>query len=211
MTTPTTDIAAWTAAVHDRAERVTSAMDHQTDLFGMFIDEMRGMREAVDHLSTSTASLSRVAASMVADEEEDEEVDEEAVGKVVGEDAEEEQEGDIAVDAMMGEVGEESGGDEEENKGGDEEENEGGEGNDDDDEDEDGKVRDQQSGVGLGTRGIHEPAGRRLATCATGCGMAARPASSMEAVEGQGERQNVMGKVKYLDIKMTKTQQFCLR
>jgi hypothetical protein len=77
MSTPTTDIAAWTAAVRDRAERVTSAMDRQTDLFGMFIDKMRRMREVVDRLSASTASSSRAAASMVADEEEDEEADEE--------------------------------------------------------------------------------------------------------------------------------------
>jgi hypothetical protein len=77
MSTPTTDIAAWTTAVRDRAERVMSAMDCQTDLFGLFIDEMRGMREAVDRLSTSAASSSRAAASTVADEEEDEEVDEE--------------------------------------------------------------------------------------------------------------------------------------
>jgi hypothetical protein len=89
-TTPTTDIAAWTAAVRDGVERVASMMDRQTDLFGMFIDEMCGMREAVDHLSASAASSSWAAVSMVADEEEDEE----AVGKEVGEDVEEEQEGD---------------------------------------------------------------------------------------------------------------------
>jgi cobalamin biosynthesis protein CobT len=124
--TLTTDIAAWTAAVRDGAERVASAMDRQTDLFGMFINKMRGMREAVDHLSMSTASLSWVAASTVADEEEDEE----AVGKEVGEDTEEEQEEDVAVDVTMGEVGDESGGDEEEN--------EGGEGDNNDDKDEEG-------------------------------------------------------------------------
>jgi hypothetical protein len=118
MTTPTTDIAAWTAAVCDKAERVASTMDCQTDLFGMSINEMCGMRVAVDRLSVRTTSLLRVAASTVADEEEDEEADEEAVGKEVGEDAEEEQEGDVAVDVAMGEVSDESGGDEEENKGG---------------------------------------------------------------------------------------------
>jgi hypothetical protein len=40
MSTPTTDIAAWTAAVHNGAERVTSTMDCQTEMFGMFINEM---------------------------------------------------------------------------------------------------------------------------------------------------------------------------
>jgi hypothetical protein len=87
---------AWTAAVRDGAERVASVMDCQTDLFGMFIDEMRGMRAAVDHLSASAASSLRAAASTVADEEE----------------------GDVAVDITMGEVGDKSGGDEEENDGG---------------------------------------------------------------------------------------------
>jgi hypothetical protein len=105
-------------------------MDHQTDLFGMFIDKMCRMREVVNCLPMSATSSSWAAASTVADEEEDEEADEEAVGKEVGEDAEEEQEEDIAVDVMMGEVGDKSGGDEEENKGG--------EGDDNDDEDEEG-------------------------------------------------------------------------
>jgi hypothetical protein len=113
--TLTTDIAAWTAAVRDGVERVASAMDHHTDLFGRFIDKMRRMREAVDRLSASAASSSQAAASMVADEEEDEE----AVGK-------EEQEEDVAVDVTMGEVGDESGGDEEEDD------------DDDDDKDEEG-------------------------------------------------------------------------
>jgi hypothetical protein len=64
----------------------------------------------------------------------------------------------------MGEVGNESGGVQEENEGGE---------GDDNDEEEGEEER-------LGT-------GRA----------AARPASSMEAMEGQGERQNAMGKVKY--------------
>jgi hypothetical protein len=93
-------------------------MDCHTDLFGRFIDEMRGMREAVDRLSTSAASSSWAAASSVAD-------DKEAVNKEVGEDAEEEQEEDIAVDVMTGEVGNESGGDEGENKGGEDNDEEG--------------------------------------------------------------------------------------
>jgi hypothetical protein len=118
------DIVAWTAAVRDGVERVASAMDCHTDLFGRFIDEMRRMREAVDRLSASATSSSRAAVSMLADEEEDEEADEEAVDKEVGEDAEEEQEEDVAVDV---EVSDESGGDEEENEGGE-----------DDDEDEEG-------------------------------------------------------------------------
>jgi hypothetical protein len=139
MSTLTTDIAAWTAAVHNGAERVASTMDRQTDLFGMFINKMRGMREAVDHLSASAVSSSWAAVSTVADEEEDEEVDEEAVGK------EEEQEEDIVVDVMMGEVDDESGGDEEEN--------EGGEGDDNDDEDEEGGEEGR-----LGTSGAEQDA-----------------------------------------------------
>jgi hypothetical protein len=114
MSTLTTDVAAWTAVVRDGAERVASVMDHHTDLFGRFINEMRGMREAMDHLSASAASSSRAAASTVADDKEDEEADKEAVDKEVGEDVEEEQEDDITVDVTMGEVGDESGGDEEE-------------------------------------------------------------------------------------------------
>jgi hypothetical protein len=61
--TPTTDITAWTAAVRNGAERVASAMDCDTDLFGRFINEMHGMREVVDCLSTSAASSSRAAVS----------------------------------------------------------------------------------------------------------------------------------------------------
>jgi hypothetical protein len=118
--TLTTDIAVWTAVVRDGVERVASMMDRHTDLFGRFIDEMCGMREVVDHLSASVASLLQAAASMVADEGEDEEADEE-----VGEDAEEEQEEDIAVDVTMGEVGNKSGGDEEENEGGEDKDEEG--------------------------------------------------------------------------------------
>jgi hypothetical protein len=146
MSTLTTDVAAWTAAVRDGVERVVSAMDRHTDLFGRFIDEMHGMREAVDCLSASAASSSRAAASTVVDDEEDEEADkeadEEAVDKEVGEDAEEEQEDDVVVDVTMGEVGDESGGDEEEN--------EGGEDDDDDDEDEERgeEGRSGSSGVG---------------------------------------------------------------
>jgi hypothetical protein len=152
--TPTTDVAVWTAAVRDGVERVASAMDHHTDLFGRFIDEMRGMREAVDRLSASAASSSRAAASTVADDEEDEEadteadeeadeeVDEEVVDKEVGEDAEEEQEDDVAVDITMGEVGDESGGDEEENEGGEDE--------DDDDEDEEGGEEGRSGSSGAG-------------------------------------------------------------
>jgi hypothetical protein len=130
MSTPTTDIVVWTAVVRDGVERVASAMDRHTDLFGRFINEMHGMREVVDSLSASTASLSRAAASTVANEEEDEEADEEVVDKEVGEDVEEEQEEDVAVDVTMGEVGDESGGDEEENEGGEDDNN--------DDEDEEG-------------------------------------------------------------------------
>jgi hypothetical protein len=121
MSTPTTDIAAWTAVVRDGAERVTSTMDCQTDMFGLFTGEMCEMRAVVDHVSMSTVSSLWAAASTVADEEEDEEV---------REDMEEEQEGDVAVDVTMGEVGDESGGDEEENKGGEDDDN--------DDEDEEG-------------------------------------------------------------------------
>jgi hypothetical protein len=98
MSTPTTDIAAWTAVVRDGAERVTSTMDCQTDMFGLFTGEMCEMRAVVDHVSMSTVSSLWAAASTVADEEE-------------------EQEGDDAVDVTMGEVGEE------ENKGGEDNNN----------------------------------------------------------------------------------------
>jgi hypothetical protein len=109
--TPTTDIVVWTAVVHNRAEKVVSTMDCQTDMFGLFIGEMCKMRVVVDHVSMSTASLSWAATFTVANQEAD--------GK-------EEQEGDDVVDVTMGEVGDESGGGEEEE-------------DDDDDDDEEGE------------------------------------------------------------------------
>jgi hypothetical protein len=126
--TPTTDIAAWTTAVCNGVERVASTMDCQTQMFGMFINEMHEMRAAVDRVSasaTSAVSSLQVAASTVADGEEDEEAD----SKEVGSEEEQEQEGDVEVDVMMGDVGDESGGGEEEN-------NEREDDNDDDDEEQ---------------------------------------------------------------------------
>jgi hypothetical protein len=54
--TPSTDIAAWTAAVRDGAEMLAGAMDRQTQMFGTLIHEVREVRMAVDRLSASTAS-----------------------------------------------------------------------------------------------------------------------------------------------------------
>ena len=82
--TPTTDIAAWTAAVRDGAEVVADALDRQAQMFGALLDrqtqsidallgEVCRMRVAVDRLSASGASSSQAAASTVdADEDEDE-------------------------------------------------------------------------------------------------------------------------------------------
>ena len=81
---PTTDIAAWTAAVCDGAEVVADALNCQAQMFGALLDhqtqstdallsEVCGMRAAIDRLSASGASSSQVAAStMDTDEDEDE-------------------------------------------------------------------------------------------------------------------------------------------
>ena len=93
--TPTTDIAAWTAAVRDGAEVVADALDHQAQTFGALLDrqtqsidallgEVRGMRVAVDRLSASGASSSQAVASTVdADDNEDQDDEGEDVDRVV--------------------------------------------------------------------------------------------------------------------------------
>ena len=91
--TPTTDIAAWTAAVRDGAEVVADALDRQAQTFGALLDrqtqsidallgKVRGMRAAVDRLSASGASSSQAAASTVdADDDEDEDDEGEDMGR----------------------------------------------------------------------------------------------------------------------------------
>jgi hypothetical protein len=71
MSTPNTDIAAWMVAVCDRAVRVTGMMDHQMEMFGVFIEEVCEMRVAADHVSVSSTSSSQATASTVAGEEDD--------------------------------------------------------------------------------------------------------------------------------------------
>ena len=72
--TPTTNIAAWTAAVCSSAEVVADALDRQTQTFGALLDrqtqsidtllsEVCGMRAAGDWLSASGASSSQAAVS----------------------------------------------------------------------------------------------------------------------------------------------------
>ena len=89
--TPTTDIAAWMAAVRDGAEAVADALDRQAQTFGALLDcqmqsidvllgEVRGMRAAVDRLSASGVSSSQAAASTV-DVDEDEDEDDEDVDR----------------------------------------------------------------------------------------------------------------------------------
>ena len=92
--TPTTDIAVWTAAVRDGVEVVADALDRQAQMFGALLDrqtqsidallgKVRGMRAAVDRLSTSGASSLQVAASTVdADDDEDEDDKGKDMGRV---------------------------------------------------------------------------------------------------------------------------------
>ena len=101
---PTTDIAAWTAAVRDGAEVVADALDRQVQTFGALLDrqmqsidallgEVRGMRATIDRLSASGASSSQAAASTVdADDDEGEDVDRaaESVGAESGDDKDDE-------------------------------------------------------------------------------------------------------------------------
>jgi hypothetical protein len=63
-TTPSTDAAEWTAAMREGAERVAEAVDRQTEVFGAFIEEIRGLKTAVERLSSSSASSSRGASSV---------------------------------------------------------------------------------------------------------------------------------------------------
>ena len=55
---PSTNVAEWQAAVHEGAVLVTDAMDRQTEVLGELASEMYGLRQAVEHLlSSSTSSL----------------------------------------------------------------------------------------------------------------------------------------------------------
>ena len=95
---PTTDIAAWTAAVRDGAEVVADALDHQAQMFGALLDRQTqsidtllgkvcGMWVAVDRLSASGVSSSQAAVSTVdAGDDEDEDDEGEDVDRAAGSD-----------------------------------------------------------------------------------------------------------------------------
>jgi hypothetical protein len=58
-------------AVHDGAEMLVGTMDHQTQMFGTLLHEVRKVRMAVNCLSTSAASSSQAVASTVDADDED--------------------------------------------------------------------------------------------------------------------------------------------
>ena len=67
---PTTNIMAWTVAVHDSVEIVMGTLNHQTQMFGALLNEVHRAWVAIDWLSTSGASsLQAVASTMDTDED----------------------------------------------------------------------------------------------------------------------------------------------
>lgn len=67
---PQVDSAGWTAA----AERMATAVEHQSVLLGTLIDEVRGMKQAIERSSASGASSSQGAASTADADDVEEEV-----------------------------------------------------------------------------------------------------------------------------------------
>ena len=63
-TTPSTDAVEWTAAMREGAERVAEAVDCQTEVFGVFIEEKCRLKMAVERLLLSSASSSRGVSSV---------------------------------------------------------------------------------------------------------------------------------------------------
>ena len=53
---PSTNVAGWTGVAHEGAELVMDVMDRQTEVLEVFISEVCGLRQAVEHLSSSSAS-----------------------------------------------------------------------------------------------------------------------------------------------------------
>ena len=51
-----TNVAEWRAAVREGAALVVDAMDRQTEVLGELANEMSGLRQAVERLSSSSAS-----------------------------------------------------------------------------------------------------------------------------------------------------------
>ena len=60
---PSTNVAEWQVAVCEGAVLVADAMDRQTEVLGELTSEMYGLRQAVERLSSSSASSLRGAAS----------------------------------------------------------------------------------------------------------------------------------------------------
>ena len=62
-TAPSTNVAEWQAAVREGAALVVDAMDRQTEVLGELASGVYGLRQAVERLSSSSASSLRGAAS----------------------------------------------------------------------------------------------------------------------------------------------------
>ena len=60
---PSTNVAEWQVAVREGVAMVADAMDRQTEVLGELASEMYGLRQAVERLSSSSASSLRGAAS----------------------------------------------------------------------------------------------------------------------------------------------------
>ena len=134
--TPSTNVAGWHVAVREGAALVADTMDCQTEVLGELTSEVHGLRQIVEHLSSSSASSLRGAASG---------------GDTGRESAWDEDEevwvGDEKVELQMRREGEESSDmEEEENEGGKHEEEDERDG-DDEEEDGDEEGTDDEGGV----------------------------------------------------------------
>ncbi len=160
-TTPSANAAEWTATMREGAALVAEAMDRQTNVFGELLgevlDEVRGLRHAVDRMSASSASSSRGAASgtdvageSVGDEDEE-----------IGEDEDLGEDDGMVVSLHMGGGGEESddAGEGEDEGGKGEEEEEEISKNDDEEEDKEGdEVEDEGKDDGSGEEDVEPEA-----------------------------------------------------
>ena len=136
-----TNVAEWQAAVREGAAMVADAMDRQTEALGELASEVYGLRQAVERLSSSSASSLRGAASgdtgpeSAWDEDEDEEMKE-------GE--------EMWVDGEMVKL--RMHGDDEESGGAEEDEDEGGKHDEEDEEEGDNEEGDEEGDADEGGR-----------------------------------------------------------
>ena len=72
MSTPTTDIVAWIAAVCNGVEVIAGTIDFQMQMFGALLNEVHRVWAAIDWLSASAASLLQAVVSTMDADEDDE-------------------------------------------------------------------------------------------------------------------------------------------